>query len=275
MGSAGEVGYAQPMKLLSSGVPLALWALTAANPAAHAQRAGNEAIPVRFAEGTVHGFLELHTAAGEFLAHGDLLQLPRKGGIDSRMTFRFVDGSSFEETVVFTQHSAFEMESYHLVQRGPAFSDDLDATLARSGVYSVKTKSHKTGEEKVYNGSLAMPADVYDGMIVVIAKNLAPNEAKTVHLVAFTPEPRMIQLDFVPSEAAKVPFGKSSETAMQFTVKPRLGGLTGFFARVLGKIPPDSHVWIVTDEVPTFARFQGPLFTGPVWRIDLAAPSWK
>ncbi len=275
MGSAGELGYAHPMKLLSRGVPMALWALTSAIPAAHAQRAGGDAIPVHFAEGTVHGFLELRTEAGEFLAHGDLLQVPRNGGIDSRMTFRFVEGSSLEETVDFTQHSTFEMQSYHLVERGPAFSDDLDATLARSGVYSVKAKSHKTGEEKVYNGTLGMPADVYDGMIVVIAKNLAPNEVKTVHLVAFTPEPRMIQLDFVPAAPAKVPFGKSSETAMQFTVKPRLGGLTGFFARVLGKIPPDSHVWIVSDEVPTFARFLGPLFTGPVWRIDLTAPTWK
>ncbi len=167
------------------------------------------------------------------------------------------------------------MQSYHLVERGPAFSDDLDATLTHSGVYSVKAKSHKTGEEKAYTGSLGMPADVYNGMVVVIAKTLAANETKTVHLVAFTPEPRIIQLDFVPSASARVPFGKSSETAMQFSVKPKLGGLTGFVARFLGKMPPDSHVWIVNDEVPTFARFQGPLFTGPVWRIDLTAPTWK
>jgi hypothetical protein len=254
---------------------MALCALMSSSPSAGAQGAGSEPIPVHFAEGTVHGFLELHTAAGEFLAHGDLLQVPRKDGIDSRMIFRFVDGSLFEETVVFTQHSAFEMQSYHLVERGPSFSDDLDATLARSGVYSVKTKSHKTGEEKTYNGSLGMPADVYDGMIVVIAKNLAANVTRTVHLVAFTPEPRMIQLDFIPSAPVKMPFGKSAENAVEFTVKPRLGGLTGFFARVLGKIPPDSHVWIASDEVPTFARFLGPLFTGPVWRIDLVAPTWK
>ena len=30
----------------------------------------------------------------------------------------------------------------------------------------------------------------------------------------------------------------------------------------------------VTDEVPAFVRFEGPLYMGPAWRIDLAAPKW-
>jgi hypothetical protein len=46
------------------------------------------------------------------------------------------------------------------------------------------------------------------------------------------------------------------------------------FGKLLGKIPPDSHVWIVTQEAPMFVRFEGPLYAGPIWRIDLASPRW-
>ena len=60
-------------------------------------------VAVRFLEGAVHGFLMLRTVNGVLLAHGDLLQLNRDGTVESRMIFRFKDGSVFDETVVFTQ----------------------------------------------------------------------------------------------------------------------------------------------------------------------------
>lgn len=41
------------------------------------------------------------------------------------------------------------------------------------------------------------------------------------------------------------------------------------------RMPPDSHAWIVTDELPAFVRFEGPLHpAGPAWRIELASPRW-
>jgi hypothetical protein len=38
------------------------------------------------------------------------------------------------------------------------------------------------------------------------------------------------------------------------------------------KSPPDSYLWIHTEQVPAFVRFEGPLYSGPVWRIDLTRP---
>jgi hypothetical protein len=32
-------------------------------------------------------------------------------------------------------------------------------------------------------------------------------------------------------------------------------------------------MWVVTDDIPAFARSEGPLYTGPVWRIALASPA--
>ena len=115
---------------------IALGLLTAFRPAMAQQdeeRQASAEIPVRYAEGTVHGFLELRAADGTILANGDLLQVPRDREIQSRMVFHFRDASVFEEAVTFTQHGVFKMLKYHLVQSGPAFADDLDAALSASG----------------------------------------------------------------------------------------------------------------------------------------------
>ena len=233
-----------------------------------APRASPAAIPVHFSEGTVHGFLELRTTADSLLAHGDLLQVPSDSGIDSRLIFHFADSSVFEETVSFTQHGVFTMQTYHLVQSGRAFAEDLEVTLSRSGQYVVKTPSHQ------YTGRLDLPADVYNGMVITIAKNLSPQASATVHVVAFTPKPLIIKLDIVPAGAQRMLLGRHTETAVRYALKPKLGAVLRFFAQLKGQSPPDSHVWIITDGVPAFVRSEGPLYSGPVWRIDLTSPSW-
>jgi hypothetical protein len=232
------------------------------------------AIPVRYVEGTVHGFLELTTEAGALLGHGDLLQTATRGGMASRMVFHFRNASVFDEAVTFTQHGVFALETYHLVQSGPAFAEDLDVSLSRSGSYLVKTKSHKDGEEHRYEGTLTLPPDVYNGMLVIIAKNAPARDTTTVHLVAFTPQPRLVRLELAPSGSQRVLIGQHEETAVKFTLKPRLGALLLLGAKATGKAPPDSYVWIVTNDVPAFVRSEGPMYSGPVWRVTLASPAW-
>src|SRR4029077_6427432 len=97
----------------------------------------------------------------------------------------------YDETVVFTQERVFTMRSYHLVQRGPVFPEDTEISLERtSGKYRVNTKAHKDGREQVLNGTLDLPPDVYNGMVITVAKNLRKGANETVHIVAFTPTPR-------------------------------------------------------------------------------------
>jgi hypothetical protein len=237
------------------------------------QREPGGGIPVRYAEGAVHGFLDLRTTADSLLAHGDLLQVPRDSDIESRLVFHFPDGSVFRETVTFTQHGVFRLLTYHLVQSGPAFAQDLDVELSRIGQYVVKTKSHKDNREERYAGKLDVPADVYNGMIITIAKNLAPRARATVHVVAFTPKPVIVGLEIAPSGLVHL-LGTATDSAVRFTLKPKLGLLLRIGAELKGQAPPDSHLWIVTAEVPAFVRFEGPLYSGPVWRIDLTSPRW-
>ena len=234
-------------------------------------------IPVRFAEGVTHGFLLLRSLDGALLATGDLLQIARGGKVEKRMVFQFKDKSVFEESVVFTEQGVYTMQSYHLLQRGPMFTEDIEISLERAtGKYRVKTKARKDGREKTLEGTLLeLPPDVYNGMILTVVKDLPKGVSETVHYVAFTPEPRLIQLELAPAGEQKVLVGELTKTAVHYVLKPQLGIWLKFFATLLGRVPPDEHVWIIPDDVPAFVRFEGPLYsTGPVWRIELTSPRW-
>ena len=111
-------------------------------------------------------------------------------------------------------------------------------------------------------------------MVITIAKNVSVHEATTVHIVAFTPEPRVVGLEFAPSGPERVLLGDHAEVAVPFAVKPKLGALVHVFASLLGEVPADSRIWIITDDAPAFVRFEGPMYSGPIWRINLLSPSW-
>lgn len=233
-------------------------------------------VAVRFAEGVTHGFLVLRNVDGELLASGDLLQFQQGGQVESRMVFHFKDGSIYDETVVFTQERVFTMQSYRLVHRGPAFTEDTEISLERaSGKYRVNTKDHKNGRGQQLNGTLDLPPDVYNGMVITVTKNLPKGASETVHIVAFTPEPRLIELEFTPGGEQKVLIGELGKTATRYVLKPRLGIWLKLFATLLGRMPSDSHAWIISDEPPAFVRFEGQLITnGPIWRIETTRPRW-
>jgi hypothetical protein len=236
---------------------------------------GAAGVPVRYAEGSEHGFLQLTTADGTLIAHGDQLQIERNGEVTTRMIFYLASGSVFEETVTFTQRGTFEMQSYHLVQSGPAFGDDIDATISRSGKYIVRAKSHKDGKDHEFTGTLEMAPDVYNGMVSTVAKNISTKEATAMHIVIFTPEPRVVEIQLTPTGTDRVHLGKHGESATDYTVKPKLGFVLNLAAKLTRKLPPDTHIWIVNDGVPAFVRSEGPLYTGPVWRINLTSPTWS
>lgn len=233
-------------------------------------------VPVRFVEGSLHCFLALRSIDGALVAEGDLLQVVRDEEVGKRMVFRFKDGSVLEESVVFTQNIVYSMKSYRMLQRGPVFTENIEVSLERpTGKYRVKSKPHKTGRETVIDGTLELPPDVYNGLLFSIVKDLPQGAGETVHFVAFTPEPRLIQLAIAPAGEQKVLVGDLAKTAIHYVLRPQLGIWLKLFATVVGRMPPDEHVWILMDDVPAFVRFEGPLYpTGPVWRIQLTSPHW-
>jgi hypothetical protein len=233
-------------------------------------------VPVLYSEGMVRGFLVLSDTRGSRLASGDFLQTSGAGKVTSRTLFHFRDGSVHDETAVFTQQGTFLLVSYRLTQKGPAFSDDMEISLDRStGKYLVKVRGHKSGREKVLDGRIDLPLDVYNGMVPTVVKNLVKGDKVTIHVVAFTPAPRVIELDMAASGEDAVLVGDLKKRALHYVLKPRLGVMLKLPAALLGRTPPDNHLWIITSEVPAFVRFDGPLATdGPTWRIELASPVW-
>jgi len=42
-------------------------------------------------------------------------------------------------------------------------------------------------------------------------------------------------------------------------------------APLIGKQPPDMHVWILPGTAPAFVQWEGPLYQGgPIWRAEVA-----
>jgi len=232
---------------------------------------GLEAAPiaVRYAEGVTHGLLLVRSLKGEIVAHGDLLQVARRGGVESRLLFQFKDGSRHEETVVFSQERVFSMLSYRLVQRGPSFPEPLDASLdGLTGHYTVSVA--KGGREDVTRGHLELPPDVSNGMIPMLLKNLVPGASETVHLVIFGPTPRLIQLQIIPAGEERVQAGDLARRATRYVLRPKLGAALRLLAAIVRKTPADSHCVILTEDVPAFVRYDGALYpAGPVLRTEL------
>jgi hypothetical protein len=233
-------------------------------------------VAVRFAEGVVHGFLTLRAPGGPVLASGDLLQTASGGRVRSRLVFKFADGSVSDETAVFTERGHFRLISDHVIQRGPAFERSVEMAIdAGSGIVTVR---HRKGgdEEKVEREQMTLPSDVANGMVSVLLKNIRPGApAQTLSLVAATPKPRLVKLEVRAAGKDPVTIGGAPRTATHYVLKVDIGGLSGLIAPLIGKEPPDSHVWILDGEVPAFLRSQAPMFMGgPLWQTDLISPEW-
>ena len=245
---------------------LVLWGT--ASPEAEA-----DAVTVRYPEGVTHGFLTLRSPTGDLLAEGDLLQVVRPEGVDSHLVFRFKDGSLYDETVLFTQSKVFTLSRYRLQQRGPSFPEEMEISVERDkGRYKV-TSRRTGGEAETATGEIELPPDVYNGMFIMLLKNLPKGAAETVHVLAFTPKPTLIQVELMPQAADTVMVGERRAPVTHFVLKPKLGLLRGAAAALLGKTPPDYHCWIVTADLPAFVALDGPLYTGgPVWRVETVSP---
>lgn len=234
-------------------------------------------VTVGHREGLVRAFLALRTLAGETLASGDLLQTSRGEVVTSRVVFDFKDGSLHDETAVFSQKGRFRLVSYRLTQRGPSFPRTLDFTLdGRSGQASVRHVDD-AGLTQVEDERLKrVPADLANGMVPTFLKNVRTDGGPmTFSMLAATPKPRMVKLIVTPIGEEVFTTQGVGRKAQHFVIKVDLGGLTGALAWLLGKDPPDAHVWILTGAVPTFVKSESALYGGgPIWRIEQSVPSW-
>ena len=233
-------------------------------------------IAVRHKEGVAHGFLVLRTLDGKILAAGDLIQVMRDDQVTIDFTLRFKDGSLHHETTIYSEREAFRLLSDHLVQEGPSFPHPMELSIdATKGEVTV----HYTedGKEKVQTEQLDVPEDAANGLMLTLLKNIESETLQTtVSLVAATPKPRVVRLVISSNGKTPLSIGGVPRTATDFVIKVELGGVTGVVAPLVGKKPPDTHVWIYGGKAPAFLRFEGALYQGgPIWRIEPANLVWR
>lgn len=234
-----------------------------------------EPIPVRYPEGSVHGYLALRSLDGKLLAAGDLTQTVHGERVISRLIYRFQDGSLDDETAVFTQRGHFRLLSDHHVQKGPMFPKPIDVRIqATTGEITVRYP--EKDQEKVETSHVDLPADLANGILLDVLKNVLPNTKETkISYLAATPKPKIVQFSVQPEGQDTFTSGGRPNKALRFKVHVELGGLTGVIAPLLGKEPADAHVWIGTGAVPAFIRSEAPLYLGgPMLRTELVSPVW-
>jgi hypothetical protein len=235
-----------------------------------------EPVVVRHVEGLVHGFLSLRSPKGDVLATGDLIQGTRGDRVTSHLVFHFKDGSINDETTIFSQRGHFRLLGYNLVQHGPAFEQPLDMTIDEPTGHVTVHYKNEHGEEKVEDEQMKLPPDLANGMIITLLKNVRRDALPpSVSLVAVTPKPRLVKLTIAFAGTEPFSIAGSARKATHYVIKVDIGGIAGVVAPLVGKQPPDSHVWILEGEAPAFVRAKAPMFIGgPVLQMDLVSPVW-
>ena len=234
-------------------------------------------IPVKYQEGSVHGYLVLRTLEGKIVAAGDVIQKVHGDRVVSRLVYHFRDGSIDDDTATFTQRGHFRLLSDHRIQRGPTFPLQLDVSIdAVSGQVTVRSKDKDKGNEKVETSHMDLPADLSNGILLDVLKNVSAKTSEiTMSYLATTPKPRLIHLSVKPEGTDTFMSAGRPNKAIRFVIHVEIGGLAGMVAPMIGKEPPDTHVWVSAGDVPAYIKSEEPLYIGgPMLRTELVSPVW-
>jgi hypothetical protein len=242
--------------------------------APHSYLQGQE-LKVHYRAGAEHGFLLLHDLTGAILAHGEITQVPYRDRIKLHLVFRFRDGSLDDETTVYSQQHTFHLISDRLIQTGKSFPNPCDMTIDM-GAQQVSVRAVSKGKPVVTSEHMDLPPDLANGIIFTLIQNLQAKDPKVeVPYLAPGAKPRMVKFAIAQEGEEQFKIGGHPYKAMKYDLKGNIGGIAGVVAPMIGKQPPDTHVWITESSVPAIIRVEGALYNeGPVWNIQVASPAW-
>jgi hypothetical protein len=232
-------------------------------------------VQVKYKEGVTHGFLVLTTLDGTAIAVGDSTEVVHGNDVTNHLTFHFKDGSLQQEDFVFSQRGTFRLITYRKIQNGPSFKNASELSIdARSGQVNVKETDDK-GKEKFESERMKLPPDLANGMVLTLLKNVPDNAKLEVSFLVATPKPRIVKLECTPAGTEPYTIAGSKREALHFVIKVDIGGIAGVIAPLLGKQPPDNHIWISRGDAPTFVKSVTLSYMeGPMWRTELISPVW-
>ena len=86
-----------------------------------------------------------------------------------------------------------------MVERGRAFPHETEVAFDRTtGRYRVRFREKPEAKEERQEGTVEMPADLYNGMGSTLARHLNGGRA-TGHILVFTPKPRLLAMELSPA----------------------------------------------------------------------------
>lgn len=98
----------------------------------------------------------------------------------------------------------------------------------------------------------------------------------TFSMVVATPKPRLVKVAISQDGEDWFSVGNSTHKTVRYALKIELKGLPVLVVPLVGKEPPDIHIWVLSGEAPAYLKSEGPLYGGgPVWRIELVSPARK
>lgn len=231
-----------------------------------------EPVPVRYRQGSSHGFVALKTVDGVTIATGESTQTVSRGKVQSRLILRFKDGSVDDDATVFTQDKVFRLVSDHHIQRGPSFPKPIDFLIdMTSGNVTLKEEDGTISKEH-----MDLPSDVSNGLPPNLLLNILPSTPETkISYVVPGKKPRLIRVSIRPMGTLSFRIGAFRRKATDFALHVELGGVTGVIAPIIGKQPSDYHIWLQSGVPPAFVREEGPLYEGgPIWRMEQISPTF-
>ena len=121
-----------------------------------------------------------------------------------------------------------------------------------------------------------LPNDLANGLATTLLHDIDPKSPPTtVSMVVATPKPRLVKLEVSSEGEDTFAIDGFARKADRYVLKIKIGGVSGLIAPLVGKQPPDIHVWALGGKAPSFLKSEGPLYEdGPIWRIELASPTW-
>ena len=232
-----------------------------------------EPIPVRYAQGSSHGFLALKTLGGVTIAIGESTQTVHGDRVTSRLVFHFRDGSVDDDVTVFTQRQVFRLVTDHHMQHGPSFPKPIDFLIEmEKGDLTFRAEDGTVTKEH-----MDLPPDIANGLPPNLLLNILPSTPETkIAYLAPGKKARLVRISIKPTGTVPFSVGGSPRKATDFTLHVELGGITGVVAPLVGKQPDDYHIWLEPGAPPAFVREEGALYEGgPIWRIEEIAPTFK
>ena len=219
----------------------------------------------------MHQLYVVKSADGKVIANGEESSVAEGDRVRSDLAFHFLDGSLDEQITTFTQNGVFRLINDHHVQKGPSFPTPLDLAVdIPSG--TVTWHVQKGGQDKVSSIHMALPDDMANGLVPLLAENVPPGSAGLqVSWVAVAIKPILVTLTIQPDSSPNP--APALQHAQRYLLHVELHGLAWMVAPLLDKMPADLHFWVTDAAQPSFLRLQGPFYQGgPVWTVESLGP---